>query len=134
MKNKPGHSSSSPDIIEAQLARGLRGTSGRLESGFDALEARMAMPETTDKRVERFPQTAKWWGGSLAAALILGIAGHYWMTVSTQQSSVADNSPVAPAVVHEMLSLDAVLGPARPLLESEIIIALLEMPYESNTR
>jgi hypothetical protein len=129
---KKPHPSSPPEKNpDDQLARGLRFTSSRLESGFDDLQARLARENTQEAKVIRFPRPMHWIGVAVALAAF-ALLSTQWLS----RSPSTDHPPIvvlgAPDHLEEMLTLDEILAPARPLLlDDEVILALLEMPYEN---
>ena len=120
---------------DAQLTRRLASTSARLESRFDALESSLRAEVSPVRKPTSFGLSGWWLGGSLAAAVTLGFLGLSRLTVAPPTEEMAASAPSATwEQLDEIITLDTTLQSARPLLDPELVLVLLEMPYENTSR
>lgn len=134
MKQRNSPPSPSPEEIETQLARGLRGTSPDLEARFEALQARLRVEASEQAKTVWFPRGFARVSLAAAAALTFALISLPWLAQPpTGDSTAFADAVLSPVHLQEMLALDATLQPARLLLDTELLLAFMEMPYENNS-
>jgi hypothetical protein len=128
--NPPSPKTPRDEDVDALLARRYHETSPEFEARWVALKR--------DLRIA--PDRRRWWTvagwrnwvmlSGAAAALVMVLAFATWQREAAAPGATIEVSPV----LAELFAMDAVLGPATPLLDAENREALLHLPAQPQPR
>jgi hypothetical protein len=128
--NPPSPKTPRDEDVDALLARRYHETSPEFEARWVALK----------RDLRNAPDRRRWWTVSgwknwamlsgAAAALVMVLAFATWQREAAAPGATIEVSPV----LAELFAMDAVLGPATPLLDAENREALLHLPAQPQPR
>jgi hypothetical protein len=121
--NSPSPHPPSDSELDSLLASRLRRTSPEFEQRWRELRGQLASRGRTSR-----PAWLAWWLWPGAATAAVALAALFFIL----RPPVPHASAPVLASFEELVSLDAALAPAAPLLEPETREALLHLPVNSN--